>query len=158
MSYCQKQVSAIAMRQHRRLSEQGPFLPTMNRTGLTQGIEAAATQALAAKGYISAVDLHMRMGRLTKTNYERWRMRQTRNLEAVLTGKLSQHQFLLPIRRALARDELNLEPSYTVFMSWGKWAQQAAPIHQIRQFPHRAVVLDALPQPQTYGSQTKASE
>lgn len=91
----------------------------MNRTELTQRIKAAASQVLAAKGYISAVDLLMTMGRLTKTNYERWRSRQTPCLEAVLSGNLSQHQFLLRTLRSHARDELHLKPSRTVYMSWG---------------------------------------
>ena len=91
----------------------------MNRTELTQRIKAAAHQALAAKGYISAVDLLMTMGWLTKVNYERWRTRQTPCLEAVVNGNLSQHQFLLRILRAHARDELHLKPSHTAYMSWG---------------------------------------
>jgi hypothetical protein len=96
----------------------------MNRTELTQRIKAAASQALAARGYISAVDLLMTMGRLTKTNYERWRSRQTPCLEAVLTGNLSQHQFLLRTLRAHARDELHLKPGRTVYMSWGNGLRQ----------------------------------
>jgi hypothetical protein len=91
----------------------------MNRTELTQSIKAAASQALAAKGYIRAVDLLMTMGRLTKTNYECWRSRQTPCLEAVLTGNLSQHQFLLRTLRSHARDELHLKPSRAVYTSWG---------------------------------------
>ena len=90
----------------------------MNRTELTQRIKAAASQALETKGYISAVDLLMTMGRLTKTNYERWRTRQTPCLETVLTGSLSQHQFLLRTLRAHACDELHLKPSHTAYMSW----------------------------------------
>jgi hypothetical protein len=95
----------------------------MNRTELTQGIKAAASQVLKAKGYISAVDLLMTMGRLTKTNCERWRSRQTPCLEAVLTGNLSQHQFLLRTLRSHARDELHLKPSHTVYTSWGSGRQ-----------------------------------
>ncbi len=91
----------------------------MNRTELTQRIKAAAGQVLAAKGYISAVDLLMTMERLSKTNYERWRSRQTPCLEAVLTGNLSQHQFFLRTLRSHARDELHLKPSRTVYTSWG---------------------------------------
>jgi hypothetical protein len=91
----------------------------MNRTELTQRIKAAAGHALAAKGYLSAVDLLMTMGRLTRTNYERWRTRQTPYLEGVLTGNLSQHQFLLRTLRAHARDELHLKSSHTVYTSWG---------------------------------------
>jgi hypothetical protein len=96
----------------------------MNRTELTQKIKAAASQILAAKGYISAVDLLMRMERLTRTNYERWRSRQTPYLEGVLTGNLSQHQFLLRTLRSHALDELHLKPSRTVYVSWGKGQRQ----------------------------------
>jgi hypothetical protein len=96
----------------------------MNRTELTLRIKAAAGQALAAKGHISAVEVLMTMGRLTKTNYERWRLRQTPCLEAVLTGNLSQHQFLLRTLRSHARDELHLKPSRTVYMSWGDGRRQ----------------------------------
>jgi hypothetical protein len=92
----------------------------MNRTELTQKIKAAASQTLAAKGYISAVDLLMTMGRLTQTNYERWRSRQSPCLETVLTGNLSQHHFLLRTLRSHALYDLQLKPSRTVYTSQGK--------------------------------------
>lgn len=62
----------------------------MNRTELTQKMKAAAGQVLQSKGYISAVDVLMAIGKLSKENHERWRFRQVPHLEKVLPGSLNQ--------------------------------------------------------------------
>src|ERR1041384_1829080 len=66
----------------------------MNRADLLQKARAAADQVLRAKGYISIVDVLLAMGRLSKDNYERWRLRQIPHLEKVLPGSLNEHAFL----------------------------------------------------------------
>src|SRR5438552_18766476 len=96
----------------------------MNRTELTQKAKAAAYELLQTKGYISAVDVLMAMGKLSKENYEDWRFRRVPNLEKVLPGSLNQFQFLLRTLRSHARDELRLKPSRTAYMSWGKGRRQ----------------------------------
>jgi hypothetical protein len=96
----------------------------MNRTDLIKKARAAAQRVLQEKGYISAVDVLMAMGRLSKQDYERWRFRQVPHLEKVLPGSLNQHGFFCRELRAYARDELKLKPSRTAYISWGKGRRQ----------------------------------
>ena len=70
------------------------------------------------------VDVLMAIGKLTKENYERWRLRQVPDLEKVLPGSLNQLQFLLRAIRSHVRDQLGLKPSRTVYTSWGKGRRQ----------------------------------
>jgi len=96
----------------------------MNRTELVRKARAAAEQLLRDKGYLSAVDVLLAMGRLSKEDYERWRFRQVPHLEKVLPGSLNQHAFFCRELRVYARDELDLKPSRTAYMSWGKGRRQ----------------------------------
>jgi hypothetical protein len=96
----------------------------MNRTDLIKKARAAADQVLRDKGYISAAEVLLAMGRLSKENYERWRFRQVPHLEKVLPGSLNEHAFFCRELRAYARDELKLEPSHNAYMSWGKGRRQ----------------------------------
>src|SRR5881396_913204 len=96
----------------------------MNRTDLIKKARAAADQVLRDKGYISAADVLLAMGRLSKESYERWRFRQVPHLEKVLPGSLNEHAFFCRELRAYARDELKLKPSHTAYMSWGKGRRQ----------------------------------
>lgn len=95
----------------------------MNRTELTRKARTAADRLLKEKGYISAVEVLLAMGRLSKENYERWRFRQVPHLEKVLPGSLNEHAFFCRELRAYAR-ELKLKPSHTAYMSWGKGRRQ----------------------------------
>ena len=96
----------------------------MNRTELVRKARGAAAQLLRDKGYVSAVDVLLAMGRLSKADYERWRFRQVPHLEKVLPGSLNQHAFFCRELRAYARDELELKPSHTAYVSWGKGRRQ----------------------------------
>jgi hypothetical protein len=96
----------------------------MNRTELIKKAKVAAQQVLRDKGYISAVEVLLAMGRLSKEDYERWRFRQVPHLEKVLPGSLNQHSYLCQQLRAYARDELKLKPSRTAYTSWGKGRRQ----------------------------------
>jgi len=97
----------------------------MNRTELIKKAKAAAEQVLRDKGYISAVEVLLAMGRLSTKDYERWRFRQVPHLEKVLPGSLNQHSYLCQQLRAYARDELKLKPNRTAYTSWGKGRRQA---------------------------------
>jgi hypothetical protein len=96
----------------------------MNRTELIRKARGAADQVLRVKGYLSAVEVLLAMGRLSKENYERWRFRQVPHLEKVLPGSLNEHAYFCRELRAYARDELKLKPSLTAYMSWGKGRRQ----------------------------------
>jgi hypothetical protein len=96
----------------------------MNRSDLVKKARAAANQVLQTNGYITAVDVLLVMGRLSKENYERWRFRQVPHLEKVLPGSLNEHTFFCRELRAYARDVLKLKPSHTAYTSWGKGRRQ----------------------------------
>jgi hypothetical protein len=91
----------------------------MNRIELASKMRAVASQILRDKGYVSPVDVLLAMDRLSKENHERWRFRQTPFLEKILPGSLDKHEFFLRELRAFA-GELNLKPSRTAYVSWGK--------------------------------------
>ncbi len=95
----------------------------MNRTQLKAKANAAANQLLAVQGYISAVDVLLVMGRLSKEDYERWRFRQVPHLEQVLPGSLNEHAWFCRELRAYA-NELGLRPSRTAYLSWGRGRRQ----------------------------------
>jgi hypothetical protein len=95
----------------------------MNRTDLARKLHAAALQLLRDKGYISATDVLMAIGRLSRENYERWRFRQVPHLEKILPGSLNQHAYFIRELRAWAQAR-NLKPSRTAYMSWGKGRKQ----------------------------------
>jgi hypothetical protein len=96
----------------------------MNRHELEAKVIAVADQLLQSKGYISMVDVLIAMGKLTKENHERWRLRQVPHLEKVMPGSLNQFEFLLRAVRSHSRDQLRLKPSRTVYMSWGNGRRQ----------------------------------
>jgi len=84
---------------------------------------AAAARCLKAKGYISMVDVLTDMGKLTREDHERWRLRQVPYLEKVARGTLTQLDIIV---RAVRAHSLNggLKPSRTVYTSWGKGRRQ----------------------------------
>jgi hypothetical protein len=92
----------------------------MNRQEIAAKVTAAAHGLLAAKGYVSPVDVLLAMGKLSREDHERWRSRQVPCLERVLPGNLSQFQFILKTLRAWALNEHRLKPSPTAYVSWGK--------------------------------------
>lgn len=59
------------------------------------------------------------MGRLSRKDYEGWRFGRVPYLERVIHGNLSKANRILRILRLHAHD-LNLRPSSTAYMKWGK--------------------------------------
>jgi hypothetical protein len=63
------------------------------------------------------------MGKLSKEDYESWRMRRIPYLERAIRLNLNQISHLLhTLRQNAARG--NLKPSKTVYLSWGKGPKQ----------------------------------
>ena len=96
----------------------------MNRDELKTKAIKAAYHLLQNKGYISAVDVLMAMGKLSREDHEKWRFRQVPYLERVISGNLAQLEVLLRAVRTYSRDQLRLKPSRTVYTSWGKGPRQ----------------------------------
>ena len=91
----------------------------MNRNELVKQMQEAATMLLKEKGYISLVDILMRMGRLTKEDHDAWRFGKTPCLERVITLNLAKIGLVLRSFQEYARFH-GLRPSKTVYLSWGK--------------------------------------
>lgn len=94
----------------------------MDKEMLKEKIFAAAGSLLYEKGFVSSVDLMMRLDRLSLKDYEAWRRRQVPYLEKVLVGNLGKLSTIMYHLRVFAREK-NLQPSYTAYMSWGKGAK-----------------------------------
>jgi hypothetical protein len=77
------------------------------------------TSELFEKGYLCFVDIFMRLGSLSQTDDENWRMKRVPYLERVLRLNLSTINFVM---KTVRRNSLNgyLKPSMTVYKSWGK--------------------------------------
>lgn len=91
----------------------------MNRYDLRKKVWVRAGELIAEKGYVSPVDLLVRMERLTPQQVEDWRFRRIPYLERVAKGNLSKMNTILLALREFARSA-ELKPSLTAYMSWGK--------------------------------------
>ena len=76
-------------------------------------------ELLREKGYISFVDVFMKLGYLDQAGYEDWRRRRVSDLERVIGANLSKINFIM---RTVRKNSLNggLIPSWTEYKSWGK--------------------------------------
>ncbi len=78
---------------------------------------------LAQRNYVAPVDVLVEMGLLRREQIEDWRRGRVPYLERVVTCNLSRLARLLRILRFHAHD-LNLSPSVTVYVRWGKGPKQ----------------------------------
>jgi hypothetical protein len=95
----------------------------VNRAELVTSLNRATSELLREKGFVSLVDVLMRMGRLTKEDYESWRMKRIPYLERAIRLNLSQLSHLLRTLRQIAVKG-KLKPSKAAYVSWGKGPQK----------------------------------
>lgn len=90
-----------------------------NRQDLERALSTITSQLLKEKGYICFVDVFMKLGYLSKSDYENWRFQRLSPLERVLNVHLSRINVIM---KTVRRNSLNghLHPSMTVYESWGK--------------------------------------
>src|SRR6266849_5139970 len=90
-----------------------------NRQDLERALSTITSELLKEKGYLCFVDVFMKLGYLSKSDYENWRLKRVSPLERVLRVNLSRINFIM---KTVRRNSLNghLKPSMTVYMSWGK--------------------------------------
>ena len=91
----------------------------MNRRELIKKMNEISSEVLREKGYISFIDILIRMGKLTKDDYEAWRFRRVPYLERAVRLNLSMLNFMLRTLHQNAKKG-GLRPSKTVYVSWGK--------------------------------------
>jgi len=78
-----------------------------------------STELLRENGYISFVEVLLRMGKLAKEDHEAWRLGTIPYLERAIRLNLSQLKHMLHTLKDNARKG-GLRPSRTVYVSWGK--------------------------------------
>jgi hypothetical protein len=91
----------------------------VNRAELVARMNQASSELLRQKGFISFVDILIHMGKLTREDYESWRMRRIPYLERAIRLNLSQ---LNHLRRTVRQNAVKgrLQPRKTAYVSWGK--------------------------------------
>lgn len=92
---------------------------SINRNGLVKQMRESSAILLEEKGYVSLVDVLIRIGKLTKADHDAWRSGRTSCLERVVTVNLARINHLLRAFQQHARAG-GLRPSKTVYLSWGK--------------------------------------
>ncbi len=86
-------------------------------------IARAVETILERDNVVSPVDVLAGMGLLTREHLEDWRRGRVPYLERVIDGNLTRLSRLLRILQFHAHD-LNLKPSWTAYMRWGKGPKQ----------------------------------
>jgi len=95
----------------------------MNRAEIRKKTRAAATSLVFEKGYVSPVDLLIRMEVISPQNYQDWRMGRIAYLEKVTAGGLGKLNTILGELESYARSQ-GWYPSKTVYNKWGKGAKK----------------------------------
>ncbi len=90
----------------------------MNNVELKHKIHAIVSITLKEKIYISPVELLMKIGILSATDYEDWRFGRVPYLEKVCKTNLSKLSFIVKELRAYALDN-HLKFSWTEYNQWG---------------------------------------
>lgn len=91
----------------------------MNNSELQKKALQITGTLLKEKGYISFVDLFIKLGYLEPQNYEKWRRGQIPYLEKSIDLNLKKISFVMKAVKANC-ERGNLRASKTVYKSWGK--------------------------------------
>jgi hypothetical protein len=92
---------------------------SLNRDELVKRMNQASSELLREKGFISFVEILIRMGALTQERYESWRFGKVPCLEQAIAMNLAKINHLLRTFHRNARNG-GLRASKTAYMSWGK--------------------------------------
>ena len=91
----------------------------LSRKQLQAKLGTVTSELLKEKGYISFVDVFMKLGYLDPKDYENWRMKRVPYLERVIKINPGEINFIMKtVRRNCLCGDLN--PSWTGYKSWGK--------------------------------------
>ena len=77
----------------------------MNREELSNKLIAVANDLIHAKGYISHIDVFMKLNYLDSKDYNAWRMKQIPYLERVINVNLGTISFMMKFIRKHAKDK-----------------------------------------------------
>ncbi|MDF2925816.1 MAG: hypothetical protein K0R57_4730 [Paenibacillaceae bacterium] len=96
---------------------------SINRQELRTKVRLVVDALVLEKGFVSPLDVFLRLGKITPKLVEEWRFGRVPYLERVLHGNLSQFSYIISLIREKAR-EVGWKPSYTAYMRWGKGPKQ----------------------------------
>lgn len=91
----------------------------MNNQELQKKTIAMTVSLLKEKGYISFVDLFMKLEYLDLKDYEKWRKKKIPYLERVIKVNLKKISFIMKTIRKNCENS-SLKASWTTYKSWGK--------------------------------------
>ncbi len=91
----------------------------MNKKEIERKLGTITSSLLRETGYISFVDIFIKLGYLTQSDYENWRTKKVPYLEKVIKINLKKINFIIKtVRRTILNGKLKL--SWTAYKSWGK--------------------------------------
>ena len=91
----------------------------MNNKQLEKNIRKYIEELLSAKNYISQVDVIIKLGYLSKTDYENWRKGKVEFLEKICQVNLTKLTTISKMIKGIST-EMNLKESWTAYMKYGK--------------------------------------
>ncbi|WP_017187336.1 hypothetical protein [Alkalibacillus haloalkaliphilus] len=91
----------------------------MSKEKIEQNVYRHGKVLIQEKGYISPIDLLIKMERVTPKQVNDWRLKKIPNIESVTVGNLSKINHILKTLQKFAKEQ-NLKPSMTIYKSWGK--------------------------------------
>ena len=94
----------------------------MNRTEIQKKLGMVTTELIREKGFISTVDVFIRLGLLDQKDVETWRLGRVPYLERVIHANLNKISFIM---KTFRQNSLKggLKPSWTSYRKWGKGAK-----------------------------------
>lgn len=92
---------------------------SLNRELLEKKLSTITSDLLKEKGYISFVDVFIKMDYLSLADYENWRFKRVPYLEKVINLNLTKISFIMKTIRRNSRKG-RLKESLTAYKSWGK--------------------------------------
>ena len=106
----------------------------MNNIELTKKVRSAMYCQCRRRGYAAPVDVLMKIGVLSKSEYEDWRFGRIPYLESVCHINLHKLSFIMHQMRVYAKNN-GLRPSFCCYKQWGvkkKNGQGRKPVIQLR--------------------------
>jgi len=95
----------------------------MNNITLEKEIKKIINELSGKKGYISSIDVLIKLNYLSQTDYNNWRNGKIEYLEKVCKTNLNKLKTINKIIRQVSK-KMNFEPSWTAYNKYGKGAKQ----------------------------------
>ena len=96
----------------------------MNNKELESKLGVITSSLLNEKGYISMVDVFLKLNYLSESDYIAWRNKRVPYLEKCIKINLSKVSLIVKIVQKNSRNG-KLKESYTAYKSWGKGVKKS---------------------------------